>query len=175
MNKQYSPLLWLYPLKIWSLLIIAMPFYPLVYANPIEVVADQVTFAPKDNQIRYQGNVALSYAGLMLNANSLNIFLANQSNKLSSANVRSVEAVGQPVKVSATDTSGNILQASANRIEYSPKQNTLFLKGDAMVEKDGALFRSQTIQYHLSTGTMTTIQNDSDDERVHFSLPIEKP
>ena len=112
----------------------------------------------------YEGNVQLRQGSLMLQGDSMTVYLANKQ-------VGRILLTGKPASMQQRHDSRDTDQhAEADSIDYNTDDEQVILLGNARIWQDGEdEFSSERIVYNLKDNTVNAGGKDSED-RVHIIL-----
>lgn len=160
--------------SIWPLaLLLTLPL-GLLSANeapaPISIEADRLEISQLDGRSLYQGQVVLQQGELRLEADTLQ--LQQQQGQLQRA-----IADGTPVRLQLRDEqSTQLIRAQAQHMDYDISNNSIELKGDAILWRGGDEFRGQLLRYNIEQRSVQASGHqpaDGSDGRVRIILQPE--
>ncbi len=148
---------------IFSLLILSLPSWALRSdrEQPINIKADRVEINEKTEISHYQGNVYLKQGTLVIRADSVLVYL--KKGKLTKIIID-----GKPATFEQKpDDNKDIVQSSANHMEYYAAKQILVLKQDARVIQGANNFSGDFIEYDTLNSTVKANKEEGSDSRVH--------
>lgn len=114
----------------------------------MSILADGYVFDVQSSTTTFQGNVILQQGSLTINAEKLVYY-----GKFDSENPQSsdkIVATGKPAKFQQVPKVNTApVNAVANRLEYSVKNETLFLIDNASLDQDGSSLSGNRIEYDV--------------------------
>lgn len=113
--------------------------------QPINVSADRAVKNAKKGITIYEGNVLITQGSIRVSGDKISIYDDNGT-------VNKMIAEGQPAKFKQKpDINSGDMVANGRSIEYDVNQETLLLKGDALLKQDGRTTNSNKINYDMKT------------------------
>ncbi|HVB83701.1 MAG TPA: lipopolysaccharide transport periplasmic protein LptA [Rhodanobacteraceae bacterium] len=117
--------------------------------QPLNVNAQHFTAVKDPGVSRFSGNVTLSQGSLKGDAAQATAY-TNADNKITR-----VVLEGTPAHLSQQQDDGSLMQAQAQRIDYTPDTDTVILTGAAQVVQPGhGEFQGERLVYNTQTGAM---------------------
>ncbi|MBE0509400.1 MAG: lipopolysaccharide transport periplasmic protein LptA [Chromatiales bacterium] len=154
-------------------LLLALPLGPLCADEapaPISIEADRLEISQPDGRSLYQGQVVLQQGELRLEADTLQ--LQQQQGQLQRA-----IADGTPVRLQLPDDqSAQLIRAQALHMDYDISNNSIELKGEAVLWRGGDEFRGQLLRYNIEQRSVQASGHqptDGSDGRVRIILQPE--
>lgn len=119
----------------------------------------------------FVGKVELQQGSLKINADKLVIYGKFEGGRPESA--QKIVATGKPAKFQQTPRKGETpVKAVANRLEYSVKNETLFLIDKAHLDQDGTSLSGNKIEYDVQKALVKAGSKKTDeDDRVRMVIP----
>ena len=148
---------------IFSLLVFSLPSWALRSdrEQPINIKADRVEVNEKTEISHYQGNVYLKQGTLVIRADSVLVYL--KKGKLTKIIID-----GKPATFEQKpEDNKDIVQSSANHMEYYATKQILVLKQDARVIQGPNNFSGDFIEYDTLNSTVKAKKEEGSDSRVH--------
>ena len=126
---------------------------------PIEITADNLEVKQKEELAIFSGNVQAKQGEMILNAQKLTVYYANQNVTGSSQTVSKIDAKGEVFFSSKNET------AQSEEGMYDVEKGIIFLKGSVILTQGENILRGNSLLMNLSTGTnsMSGIPNNSDE------------
>ena len=138
--------------------------------QPVEIEADRMTLDEPTNTSTYTGNVKLIQGSIQIDAQSLTVITENGRVRL----MRITGTTAQPAHFRQQTKTGELVEGTAEHIEYNANEAQLVLLGNAELKQGGNHVRSQRIEYNtetnsLNAGTRTNGEN-TPGERVKMII-----
>ncbi|MFT5085520.1 MAG: lipopolysaccharide export system protein LptA [Lentisphaeria bacterium] len=119
----------------------------------------------KNGTTTVQGNAVLKQGSLNINADKLIFYGKLENGKAKSAN--KIVATGSPARFQQTPKeNASPVKAVANTLEYSVKNETLFLIDKASLDQDGTSLSGNRIEYNVKDAIVKAGSISEDDEDV---------
>ncbi|MCX2982455.1 lipopolysaccharide transport periplasmic protein LptA [Halieaceae bacterium IMCC14734] len=139
--------------------------------QPIYIEADEAVRDEKSGLTLYRGNVTIRQGTLRIDAQEVNIFdIETQADK--------IVATGSPARIEQQRTlEGAVMHAEGNTIEYFKEEERVFIRENAMLEQDGSIVQSDTIEYFINQELVkaATDQSVGDSKsRVEVVIPAHR-
>ena len=119
----------------------------------------------------FLGKVELQQGSLKINADKLIIYGKFEGGRPESA--QKIVALGKPARFQQTPRPGETpVKAVANRLEYSVKNETLFLIEKAHLDQDGTSLSGNRIEYDVQKALVKAGSKKTDEkDRVRMVIP----
>ena len=132
----------------------------------IEIDADYAEQNANTGFMVYRGSVVIRQGSILLEADRVEIHTRNNR-------VQQIVATGEPASYHQQINAGEEpLIARAKRIEYQLDTDSVALKSNASLTRDGTLIRGDTIDYDLSNQTWKASGNNSGKQkRIQLVIP----
>lgn len=114
----------------------------------------------EDDSVVLSGNVEITQGSLRVNA-------ATATVERKAGEMSRIVLEGGPVRMQQESDRGEPIDASANRIVYSPSEEIMLLSGNAVVAQPRGNLRSETIRYNMTTGN---VDSGGDGNRVQMTI-----
>ena len=121
--------------------------------QPINIRARTVEANEKTGVSVYQGKVVLTQGSLRLEADRMEVRLANGA-------IDTVRAWGKPVRMRTRTDRGEEIRASAQRAEYRARQRKVDLYGDVEMHRDADVFSGAVVHYAMDEQTFVAEGGD---------------
>lgn len=140
----------------------------------MDIHADTYEFDFQRSTTTFQGNVSLKQGSLVIRADTLVYYGKFEEGK--SVGAGKIVATGEPAKFQQKpDPEAEPVHAIANRLEYSVKDETLFLIENASLNQDGTSLSGNRIEYDVKKALVKassgTASKNGDQERVRMVIP----
>lgn len=140
----------------------------------MDIQADTYEFDFQRSTTTFQGNVSLKQGSLQIQADTLVYYGKFEEGK--SLGAGKIIATGEPAKFrQKPNMDAEPVNAIANRLEYSVKDETLFLIDNASLDQDGTSLSGSRIEYDVKQALVKasggTATKDGDQERVRMVIP----
>ncbi len=124
---------------------------------PIEITADKLEVKQKEELAIFSGNVEARQGEMILNAQSLTVYYANQNMNESSQTVSKIDAKGEVFFSSKNET------AQSEEGMYDVEKGIIFLKGNVILTQGENILRGNSLLMNLTNGTnsMSGMSNNS--------------
>ncbi|WP_410487473.1 lipopolysaccharide transport periplasmic protein LptA [Acinetobacter sp. SAAs470] len=138
--------------------------------QPINLVADKLTFNEKTGVNTYSGNVIITQGTMRLQANSI---VANFNAK---KEIQTITAKGSPAYFQQkTDPAKGLAKGSAQQIVYNADTGIITLTGNASLEQDGSSIKGGVLRYSMNKGDIEALgtpnKTGSSSGRVQMVIP----
>ncbi|MCO6523836.1 MAG: lipopolysaccharide transport periplasmic protein LptA [Candidatus Schmidhempelia sp.] len=124
--------------------VIAAPTSTTINNKPINIDADNQQIDIKNNTITFSGNVQIEQDNFKITAER--VVISHIQNK----DEQRVTAYGEPVKFKQTMVNNKIVSGHATQLDYDIKSHTITLTGDAELNQQDNVIRSQVIAYNIN-------------------------
>jgi len=129
--------------------------------QPITIKADRVEVNEKTEISHYQGNVYLKQGTLVIQADSVYVYLKD-------GKLYKIIIDGKPATFEQKpEDNKDIVQSSAQHMEYYALKQLLILKRDARVVQGPNNFSGDFIEYDTLNSTVKANKDEDSDSRVH--------
>lgn len=156
-----------------------MLHWPLAFALPedsaqdMDIYSDTYEFDFQNSTTTFIGNVILNQGSLKINADKIVYFGKLENGK--AAGSGKIVATGKPARFQQTPKVDTLpVTAIANRLEYSIKNETLFLIEDASLDQDGTSLSGNRIEYDVKRALVkasSKIRTFENEGRVRLVIP----
>lgn len=142
----------------------------------MSISADDYIFNVKTSTTTFVGNVVLQQGSLKINANKIVYYGKFDSDNPSTTD--KIVATGKPARFQQTPKINTApVVAQADRLEYSVKDESLFLINNASLDQDGSSLRGDRIEYDVQKALVRASGNqkrDNDNGRIRMVIPPKK-
>ncbi len=142
----------------------------------MSISADDYIFNVKTSTTTFVGNVVLQQGSLKINASKIVYYGKFDAENPSTTD--KIVATGKPARFQQTpkvDTPPVVAQA--DRLEYSVKDESLFLINNASLDQDGSSLRGDRIEYDVQKALVRASGNqkkDTNNGRIRMVIPPKK-
>ena len=136
--------------------------------QPINIKADRVEINEKTEISHYQGNVYLKQGTLIINADSVMVYL--KEGKLIKIIIDGTPATFEQ----KPEDNKDVVQSSAKHMEYYATRQLLILKQDARIIQGANNFSGDFIEYDTMNSTVKANKGEDSDSRVHATIQPKK-
>ena len=155
-----------------ALLLLGMLSASLAQALPddrqqsISIESDYAERNDKTGSTVYRGNVVISQGSVMIEADQIILHMKN--NKISH-----IECDGKPASYREKPSiNGPMMIARADHIDYRPADNSIALKHNAVLSRDGTIIKGDSIDYDIGKQTWKAKgDNLGDQKRIQLVIP----
>ncbi|VAW97463.1 hypothetical protein MNBD_GAMMA21-2524 [hydrothermal vent metagenome] len=136
--------------------------------QPINIKADRVEINEKTETSHYQGNVYLKQGSLIINADSIMVYLKE-------GKLIKIIIDGSPATFEQKpEDNKDVVQSSAQHMEYYATRQLLILKQDARIIQGANNFSGDFIEYDTLNSTVKANKDENSDSRVHAIIQPKK-
>ena len=117
-------------------------------------------------ETEYRGNVIIRQGSILIDAGNVIIYYKNET-------VSRIVCRGSPAKYQQQSSNGNgLVIARAEKIEYHLSEETISLKSDASLMRNGTYIKGDSIVYDLAQGTWRAKGNtEGEQKRIQLVIP----
>lgn len=132
----------------------------------ISIESDYAERNDKTGSTVYRGNVVISQGSVMIEADQIILHMKN--NKISH-----IECDGKPASYREKPSiNGPMMIARADHIDYRPADNSIALKHNAVLSRDGTIIKGDSIDYDIGKQTWKAKgDNLGDQKRIQLVIP----
>ena len=139
--------------------------------QPIQLVADKVTYNEKTGLSTYSGNVIIDQGTMRLQANSIVAMSSNDKK-----GIETITATGSPARFQQkVDTNKGLAKGHADKIVYNAQTGIVTLTGNALLEQDGSSIKGAVLRYSMNKGDIEALgtpnNTGTSKGRVQIVLP----
>lgn len=116
---------------------------------PISIEADSAEQLEQQGLTVYRGNVRMTQGSLLIEASEIKI-RSVKTVDMNNRQISKVLAIGEPAVFTHADGESNQVVAEANNIDYTPRKDTVVMKGGASLSRLGSSVNGEEIVYFIS-------------------------
>ena len=134
--------------------------------QPISIESDYAERNNTTGSTVYRGNVVISQGSVMIEADQIILHMKN--NKISH-----IECDGKPASYREKPAvNGPMMIARADHIDYRPADNSIALKHNAVLSRDGTIIKGDSIDYDIDKQTWKAKgDNLGNQKRIQLVIP----
>ncbi|PMH42535.1 lipopolysaccharide transport periplasmic protein LptA [Vibrio sp. 10N.286.49.B3] len=127
--------------------------------QPIYIDSDSQNLDMKSNQVTFSGDVKLKQGSINISADKI-VVTRNSTD----GSIKQVQSMGKPATFSQLTDDGKTLEGEGNELDYRMAEDSLHMKGSAMLSQDGNVIRGSSITYQITSQKL--IANSTENQRV---------
>lgn len=129
----------------FPVLLLALVLTGTLYASPIELEADTLSYHQKTGTSIYKGNVKITSGDMVLSGDEVEVFSAD-------GEVSKVISIAKPSRFTQGSGKGSI-QGQALKIEYQIEKQLVKFIGDVKIKEGGKIFIGEQAFYDIKKKT----------------------